>query len=103
MKLCDYRNVIIKLFKDKNIQPCDYACNAKAEELEEKSESESELKSESEPDSLFKKGIAERTKIRREKSNEENEKGQGLKIPTPDQMFSVLPISLAQLKSGNYP
>ena len=95
MKLCDYRNVIIKLFKDKNIQPCDYACNAKAEELEEKSESE--------PDSLFKKGIAERTKIRREKSNEENEKGQGLKIPTPDQMFSVLPISLAQLKSGNYP
>ena len=28
-------------------------------------------------------------------------KGSGLKILTPDQMFSRLPISLAQLKAGN--
>ena len=28
-------------------------------------------------------------------------KGQGLKILTPDQMLSRLPISLAQLKAGN--
>ena len=33
--------------------------------------------------------------------NEENQKGQGLKILTPDQMFSRLPISLAQLNAGN--
>ena len=30
-----------------------------------------------------------------------NQKGQGLKILTPDQILSRLPISLAQLKAGN--
>ena len=30
-----------------------------------------------------------------------NKKGQGLKILTPDQILSRLPISLAQLKAGN--
>ena len=30
-----------------------------------------------------------------------NHSGQGLKIPTPNQMLSGLPISLAQLNSGN--
>ena len=30
-----------------------------------------------------------------------NKQGQGLKILTPNQMLSRLPISLAQLKSGN--
>ena len=30
-----------------------------------------------------------------------NQQGQGLKILTPDQMLSRLPISLAQLESGN--
>ena len=30
-----------------------------------------------------------------------NQPGKGLKIPTPDQMLSRLPISLAQLKAGN--
>ena len=30
-----------------------------------------------------------------------NKKGQGLKILTPEQMLSRLPISLAQLKAGN--
>ena len=33
--------------------------------------------------------------------NEENQKGQGIKILTPSQMLSRLPISLAQLKAGN--
>ena len=33
--------------------------------------------------------------------NERKQRGQGLKIPTPNQMLSRLPISLAQLKSGN--
>ena len=30
-----------------------------------------------------------------------NQQGQGLKILSPDQMFSRLPITLAQLKAGN--
>ena len=30
-----------------------------------------------------------------------NQRGQGLKILTPDQMLSRLPITLAQLKEGN--
>ena len=30
--------------------------------------------------------------------NEENQQGQGVKILTPDQMLSRLPITLAQLK-----
>ena len=30
-----------------------------------------------------------------------NKKGKGLKILIPDQMLSRLPITLAQLKSGN--
>ena len=33
--------------------------------------------------------------------NEQIQKGQGLKILTPSQMLSRLPISLAQLKAGN--
>ena len=39
-----------------------------------------------------------------EKSAEQrkNQKGEGLKILTPNQMLSRLPISLAQLKAGNY-
>ena len=35
------------------------------------------------------------------KFNKQNQKGQGLKILTPNQMLSILPISLAQLKAGN--
>ena len=30
-----------------------------------------------------------------------NQEGKGLKILTPDQIFSRLPITLAQLKAGN--
>ena len=33
--------------------------------------------------------------------NEEKHSGKGLKILTPDQMFSRLPITLAQVKAGN--
>ena len=33
--------------------------------------------------------------------NEHSQKGKGLKILTPNQMFSRLPIALAQLQAGN--
>ena len=33
--------------------------------------------------------------------NKQNQQGQGLKILTPDQMLSRLPITLARLKAGN--
>ena len=33
--------------------------------------------------------------------NNQNQEGQGLKILTPNQMLSRLPISLARLKAGN--
>ena len=33
--------------------------------------------------------------------NKQNQEEQGLKILTPDQMISRLPVSLAQLKTGN--
>ena len=33
--------------------------------------------------------------------DEQNQQGQGLKILTPNQMLSRLPIFLAQLKAGN--
>ena len=35
------------------------------------------------------------------KFNKQNQEGQGLKILTPSQMFSRLPITIAQLKAGN--
>ena len=57
--------MIIKLSEDKNIKLIDYPYNAKAEELEKKSESEPK----------FEEGIAERTKMRRQNTNEENRKG----------------------------
>ena len=33
--------------------------------------------------------------------NQQNQQGHGLKILTPNQMLSILPITLAQLKAGN--
>ena len=39
---------------------------------------------------------------RPEKSNKQNQEGQKLKILTPTQMLSRLPITLAQLKAENY-
>ena len=50
-----------------------------------------------EEESKYEKSIAERTKERRQ--NQQSAKG--LKILTPQQMLSRLPISLAQLKAGN--
>ena len=44
----------------------------------------------------YEEGVPERTKMSRK-----NQKGQGLRILTPQQMLSRLPISLAQLKAGN--
>ena len=35
------------------------------------------------------------------KFNKQNQQGKGIKILTPNQMLSRLPISLAQLKAGN--
>ena len=35
------------------------------------------------------------------KFNKQNQQGKGLKILTPNQMLSRLPIALAQLKAGN--
>ena len=35
------------------------------------------------------------------KFNEQNQQGEGIKILTPNQMLSRLPISLAQLQAGN--
>ena len=60
-------------------------------EVEKMSEDEKEIK---QPDRILKivKGILEFNR---------QQKGQGLKILTPDQMLSRLPISLAQLKAGN--
>ena len=64
----------------------------------------------------LKKGIEEMSKEEREnekpdkiveiveeilKFNKQNQEGQGLKILTPNQMLSRLPITLAQLKAGN--
>ena len=55
---------------------------------------------ESEPN--FEKSTAENLKMRRQKkSDKENQEGQGLKILTPDQILSGLPIALVQLKAGN--
>ena len=51
--------------------------------------------------SKFEENVAEKTKMRRQKYDEENQEGKGLKTLTPDQILSILPISLAQLKAGN--
>ena len=65
-------------------------------------EPKSELDSELESKPPFEESISERTKMRRQKKwNKENYTGQGLKILTPNQMLSRLPITLAQLTAGN--
>ena len=37
----------------------------------------------------------------KDKFNEQNQQGQGIKILTPNQMLNRLPIALAQLQAGN--
>ena len=78
---------IINAFTNKDI----YSGNVEKDVHYKPEESETE----------FEESTAERTKIRRQKFDEENQKGQGLKILMPDQMLSRLPFSLAQLKAGN--
>ena len=115
MNLYNGRNSIIKLFESKYITPSMYAYDAKSDGVKE-----SEQK--------FDKIIGERVKLRRQKADHKTDetgdekldstympdleteesaeqrrkhKGHGLKILTPQQMLSRLPISLAQLKAGN--
>ena len=115
MNLYNGRNKIIKLFESKDITAFMYAYDAKSDGVEE-----SEQK--------FDKSIGERVKLRRQKADDKTDemsngqldttdmpdleteefaeqrrkhKGQGLKILTPKQMLSKLPICLAQLRAGN--
>ena len=97
--LYNSKNKINKSFEDKNINLSDFPYNAKLEESELELESESE--SESESKLKFEESIGERTNLRRQESDKENQKGQGLKILTLEQMLSRLLITLAQLKAGN--
>ena len=62
------------------------------EEIEKMSEKEKEIEK---PDKIVE--IVEMIF----KFNKQNQQGQGLKILTPNQMLSRLPITLAQLKAGN--
>ena len=85
MKLYDKRNIIINTFVTKDILSVSVEADLyyTPEDLE--------------PEPLFEESIAKRTKKRRQKSDEENQKGQEIKILTSNQMLSRLPISLAQL------
>ena len=98
-----YQNAIDSLFRNGFIRSLDYQNTVK---LEQKPG--------------FEESVAERTKIRRQKKSDDKhttdmpeleseesaaqgkeQKAKGLKILTPSQMLSRLPISLAQLKAGN--
>ena len=61
-------------------------------EIEDMSEEEKEIEKPSEIIDIVEKVL---------NFNKQNHQGQGLKVLTPDQMLSRLPISLAQLKAGN--
>ena len=79
MKLHDKRGIIIDVFINKNILPGDLEKDVYQDEKPE-----------------YEEIIAEKTKLRKQ-----DQGGRGLKILTPQQMFSRLPISLAQLKTEN--
>ena len=68
-----------------------------AEPTDDKTDVEPNEKTEKQP------GTNDIPDIESEESAEQrrNQRGEGLKILTPDQMLSRLPISLAQLKEGN--
>ena len=87
LKLYDQRKEIINAFIKKDIYSGDVE-----KDVYYKSE-------ESKPE--FEEFVAEGTKIRRQKFDEKYQKGQGLKILTPNQMLSRLPVSLRQIKAGN--
>ena len=61
-------------------------------EIEDMSEEEKEIEKPSEIIDIVEKVL---------NLNKQNHQGHGLKVLTPDQMLSRLPISLAQLKAGN--
>ena len=118
------RNKIIKLFEDKNIMPSNYAPDAKSEPEEYDGVEKSEQKCD---ESIGERVILRRQKsdelnkmitdkadneqldttdmpdLESEESSEKrrNQRGQGLKKLTPQQMLSRLPITFAQLKAGN--
>ena len=73
MKLYNGRKKIIELFEDKNIKPSDFPHNAKSgpEELEPEEFELEEFEPE-EFDPEFGESIAERTKMRKQKFDEEN-------------------------------
>ena len=98
MKLFDIKNTIFSLFRNGFIRSLDY---------------QDTLKLEKEPE--FEESVAERTELRRQKKSDDkhttdipelekeesaeqrrNQKAEGLKILTPDQMLSRLPIFLPQ-------
>ena len=79
-RLFDRRYDIIDAFADRNISPGDLEKDVYQEE-----------------ESKYEKSIAERTKERRQ----DQQSAKGLKLLTPQQMLTRLPISLAQLKAGN--
>ena len=116
MNLYNGRNKIIKLFEDKNILPSNYPHTAKSEPKE--------YDEVQEPEQKFDESIGERVKLRRQKEDDKTDerdnndeqlnttdmpdleseesaeqrrktKGYGLKILTPQQILSRLPISLA--------
>ena len=103
MKLFDIKNTIFSLLRNGFIRSLDY---------------QDTLKLEKEPE--FEESVAERTELRRQKKSDDkhttdipelekeesaeqrrNQKAEGLKILTPDQMLSRLPIFLPQWNAGN--
>ena len=103
MKLFDIKNTIFSLLRNGFIRSLDY---------------QDTLKLEKEPE--FEENVAERTELRRQKKSDDkhttdipelekeesaeqrrNQKAEGLKILTPDQMLSRLPIFLPQWNAGN--
>ena len=108
MNLCNSRNKIIKLFESKDITPSMYAYDTKSDGLKESEQQ-------------FDKSIGEKVKSRGQKADDKTDetgdeqldttdmpdletgesakqrrkhKGHGLKLLTPPQMLSRLPISL---------
>ena len=116
MNLYNSRNKIIGLFENKAISPSMNAYDAKSDGVQESEQ-------------IFYESIGERVKLRRQKADDKtdegdndekpdtinmpdieseesaaqrrSQRGQGLKILTPQTMLRRLPISSAQLKTGN--
>ena len=72
--------------------------NSELQGLEKEIKEMSEEERENEKPDKIVKIVEEILKFNKQKQNQE---GRGLKILTPSQMLSRLPISLAQLKAGN--